>query len=309
MTRQPGSGLRWLATRLLPPATVERFVDPAMADLQHEYAAALARTRWRARGIRVAGTLRVLQVIALLSGRYGVERGWARLAHPHRSTVVITESALARTGAFTAISVIAMATGIAMIATRYRAYPGAELQIVVFSILSAFDAGALQFGFALALLIATTGAPGRRLKIAALLAMVVLFSVASVYMMNATLSSPQSLAGTALVDHPLAFVRPGDARSMLFAYATRFAAGVSPLLFCLFALALARRIRIALAFPTAVWVWVAYLVWFTWLRQPLITSSLPIRVAIWAPDVVIVLSTLLLAYTYTARAEPHAANA
>jgi hypothetical protein len=44
-------------------------------------------------------------------------------------------------------------------------------------------------------------------------------------------------------------------------------------------------------------VWAAYLVWFTWLRQPLLASSLPIRLAVWAPDVALVSLTLLLAYT------------
>jgi hypothetical protein len=299
MTTRPGTGLRRIAARLLPPATVERFVDPAVADLQHEYTAALARTRWRAQAIRVAGTLRLLQVIALLSGRYGLRRGWERLAHPNRAVVVITDRAMATVGGLTPTIAIGMAIATGMMAVRYSAYPGAELQISAFVVLSAFDAGCLQFGFALALLTTTRRTRAVRLKMTALLAMSLLFSAVSVYIIGVTLPSAQVLSPAALVDH--AFILPGDARSMLFAYGTRIAAGVSPLLFCVFALTLARRVRIAVAFPAAISVCAAYVVWFTWLRHPLIASSVPIRLAVWAPDVAIVLSTLLLAYAYTDR--------
>jgi hypothetical protein len=339
MTTRPGTGLRRTAARLLPPATVERFVDPAVADLQHEYTEALARSRWRARAIRVAGSLGLLPVIALLSGQYALQRGWERLCHPNRPAVAITGTAMAVMGSLTSIIAIAMTIAIAMMATRYGAYPGAELQISAFSLLSVFEAGGLQFGFALALLITIARTPARRLKVAAILTMIVVFSATSVWMMSVTLPSPRALSRTAPVDRSLtdtrsapgvtsaelqrfavdsagnrnaprrAFIRPDDARSMLFAYGTRIAAGVSPLLFCLFALTLARRFRIAVAFPMAVSAWAAYLVWFTWLRQPLIASSLPIRLAVWGPDVAIVLSTLLLAFAYTARTDPNPAGA
>jgi hypothetical protein len=148
--------------------------------------------------------------------------------------------------------------------------------------------------------------PARRLKIAGLLTMTALFSAASVYMIGVTLS-PHVASRLARAAHTLAFVRPNDSRSMLFAYGTRLAAGASPLLFCLFALTLARRVvRSAMAFPVAVSAWVAYLAWFTGLRQPLIASSLPIRPAVWAPDVAIVVAMLILAFAYRDRNVPEA---
>ncbi|HVZ20211.1 MAG TPA: hypothetical protein VG871_04075 [Vicinamibacterales bacterium] len=306
MTAQPGTVLHRFAARLLPAATVERFVDPAVADLQHEYAAALARSRWRARAIRVADTVRLLQVIGLLSCRYGLTRGWEHLFGPNQLAGAITSRTMAIIGAFTCVIASLMAVAIALMTTRSRAFAGAELQIAVFSLLSGFDAGAMQFGFMLALLIALVRTPARRLKVALLLGMTVLFSAVSIYAIGVTLSPPV-LSRMTLADHAVAFVQPGDARSMLFAYGTRIAAGVSPLLFCVLAFALGRRVRIAVAFPAAVSVYAAYLAWFTWLRQPLIASSLPIGLAVWAPDAAIVISTLLL--SYAARTQPGPAAA
>lgn len=297
MTTRPGTGLRRIAARLLPPATVERFVDPAVADLQYEYAAALAHP-WHACAIRLAGTLRVLEAIVLLSGRYGLGRGRERLCRPYRPILAVTDAAVTTISVLTPIITISMVIAISMMAVRYGAHPGAELQISAFSLLSAFDAGSLQFGFTLALLTTGSRAPARRLKIATLLAMSVLFSAASVYVIDVTLS-PGFLSRIALADH--GFVQPGDPRSMLFAYGTRIAAGMSPLLFCVFALTLARRVRMTVALPAAASLWAAYLLWFTWLRPLLIASSLPVRLAVWAPDAGILLSTLLLAFAYTTR--------
>ena len=296
MTGRPGITLRRVAAQLLPPATVERFIDPAVADLQHEYFEALTHTRWPARAIRITGTLRLLQVIALLSGQYGLQRGWDRLSHPYAATNVMTDRTMATVGSLTAPLAIGMTMAVSAMAIRYRTYPGAELQIVAFALLAAFGAGAIQFGFAMALLSAATRrTTARRLKIAGLLSMSVLFSAASVRIIGATLPLPSHLAAVG------AFIQPEDARSMLFAYGTRIAAGLAPLLLCVFALALARRYRVAVAFPAAVAVLVAYVVWFTWLRQPLIASSLPVALAVWAPDAAIILSTLLVAFAYTGR--------
>jgi lipopolysaccharide export LptBFGC system permease protein LptF len=55
MTR-PGTRLRAFAARLLDPATMERLIDPAIADLQHEHDDAIRRGHvWRGQCIRVAG--------------------------------------------------------------------------------------------------------------------------------------------------------------------------------------------------------------------------------------------------------------
>jgi hypothetical protein len=55
---RPGEGLRRLAARVCTPLTMERLVDPTVADLQIEHANALAAGRfWKARLVRIGGTL------------------------------------------------------------------------------------------------------------------------------------------------------------------------------------------------------------------------------------------------------------
>ena len=74
MTR-PGTRLRALARRFCDPATLERLIDPVLADLQFEHAEAVRDGRlWRARRIRLASYMAFCKVAALAvfaSGRHG----------------------------------------------------------------------------------------------------------------------------------------------------------------------------------------------------------------------------------------------
>jgi lipopolysaccharide export LptBFGC system permease protein LptF len=64
MTR-PGARLRSVATRFFDPSTMERLIDPAIADLQHEHDDAIRRGLvWRGRWVRTAGCIAVWKVIA-----------------------------------------------------------------------------------------------------------------------------------------------------------------------------------------------------------------------------------------------------
>jgi hypothetical protein len=65
MTR-PGARLRSWATRLLDPSTMERLIDPMIADLQCEHAEAVRHGRlWRARWVRVVSGIAFCKVAAL----------------------------------------------------------------------------------------------------------------------------------------------------------------------------------------------------------------------------------------------------
>jgi hypothetical protein len=65
MTR-PGARLRSVATRVFDPSTMERRIDPAIADLQHEYDDAIRRGLvWRGRWVHTAGCIAVWKVIAV----------------------------------------------------------------------------------------------------------------------------------------------------------------------------------------------------------------------------------------------------
>jgi hypothetical protein len=63
---KPGARLRALATRLCSGRAMERIVDPAIADLQHEYETATREgQRWRARAALCAGYVAVVKVMAI----------------------------------------------------------------------------------------------------------------------------------------------------------------------------------------------------------------------------------------------------
>lgn len=62
----PGSKLRALARRFCDQQTMERLIDPAIADLQCEYAEAIRRGQlWRSRWVRIAGYGAVAKVGAI----------------------------------------------------------------------------------------------------------------------------------------------------------------------------------------------------------------------------------------------------
>ena len=72
MTR-PGARLRSWASHLLDPSTMERLIDPAIADLQHEYDAALRRGLvWRGRVICLVGYCACLRVLTLAAVSHAV---------------------------------------------------------------------------------------------------------------------------------------------------------------------------------------------------------------------------------------------
>jgi lipopolysaccharide export LptBFGC system permease protein LptF len=68
MTR-PGTRLRAIAARLFDAQTMERYVDPAVTDLQTEYEEAVSHGRKRERArVFVAGYIGVIQVISIQGG-------------------------------------------------------------------------------------------------------------------------------------------------------------------------------------------------------------------------------------------------
>jgi hypothetical protein len=70
MTR-PGTRLRELAQRLCSRTAMERLIDPALADLQHEYEQAAQGGRvWRGRWIRLAGCAVFWKLTVIAVARY-----------------------------------------------------------------------------------------------------------------------------------------------------------------------------------------------------------------------------------------------
>jgi hypothetical protein len=61
---RPGDRLRALAVRWCQPRAMERLIDPVIADLQREYADAMAQCGpWRGRWVRLAGTVAFWKVL------------------------------------------------------------------------------------------------------------------------------------------------------------------------------------------------------------------------------------------------------
>jgi len=67
---RPGDGLRSCAARWCCSETMERIVDPLIADLQHEHARAVQEGRiWRSRAIHVAGWMACFKVLGICTWR------------------------------------------------------------------------------------------------------------------------------------------------------------------------------------------------------------------------------------------------
>ena len=97
MTR-PGARLRSLAARLLDPSTMERLIDPAIADLQHEHDEAIRRGLvWRGRWIRLAGYSAFWKVAVIAAARHAL----------HERTAA-DDRAVGRTVVFSLVAVIAL---------------------------------------------------------------------------------------------------------------------------------------------------------------------------------------------------------
>lgn len=72
MTR-PGARLRSLASRFLDPSTMEQLIDPAIADLQHEYDEAIrCGMVWRGRVICLVGYCACWEVLTIAAVRQAV---------------------------------------------------------------------------------------------------------------------------------------------------------------------------------------------------------------------------------------------
>jgi len=99
----PGRRLRAIAAGLFDPATLERLIDPAIADLQCEHAEAMRQGRlWRARWVRVASFIAFCKVAALAvfaSHRHGARAMVVALSAAALVTAMAICSALAGTAA------------------------------------------------------------------------------------------------------------------------------------------------------------------------------------------------------------------
>ncbi len=98
----PGTRLRALAARLFDQSTIDRLIDPAIADLQFEHGEAMRHGRlWRSRWIRVAGCIAFCKVAAqaIFEDRHGARAIAVALAAVTLVTAAAICSVLAGTPA------------------------------------------------------------------------------------------------------------------------------------------------------------------------------------------------------------------
>ena len=94
MTR-PGERIRVLALRLFEQKTMERLIEPAIADLQHEHDVAIRDgAAWRRRWVRVTGYVAVWKVFVIAATEHGPGEGSAADRRAVGRTIVFSLAAM-----------------------------------------------------------------------------------------------------------------------------------------------------------------------------------------------------------------------
>jgi hypothetical protein len=143
MTR-PGARLRSLAARLLDPSTMERLIDPAIADLQHEHEAAIrSGLVWRGRWIRLAGCSAFWKVAVIAAASRAL----------HERTVTDDRS-VGRTVGFSLLAIIALTALLLWpgFSTFHRRGTGTAVRLVLYLVPQAL-AIALPLGLVFGILL------------------------------------------------------------------------------------------------------------------------------------------------------------
>jgi len=251
--KRPGDRLRALAARVCSPATVERLIDPLIADMQFEHAAARqAGQTWRSRRVRLAGSLAVWRTIA-------VHGNWA----PIRAVgaAAADEGAVGRTIGYSAAAISAMALLLALLPfsqVERRVTDVNPGKLFVYLLPQAVPL-AIAFGLPLGIVIALRGRSVTRRVVWSVLAIAVscaaISFVVSGWVLPATnqafrvlVSGQPSVARGANemtlpeVTARLAWLRRrasvNDTLAFAFSYHVRLAASFAPIVMALFALSL-----------------------------------------------------------------------
>jgi hypothetical protein len=299
MTR-PGTHLRALAGRLCTAQMLQRYVDPAIADLQHEHAEAMSRGGpWRARCTRIGGTIRAVQVIAVVSVWNAVE-WWQSESRPLVSLTVATTLTVAAvlTVTLTALQLSRF--------PQFIADAHVSRALLALYLLPSTVIVVLPFAFALALAwVARHRVLDTRMIVIAALLSLVSLAVVDRILPTANQAFRIALLGKSNVapglnEMPLATLHrlmrdnPHAGRAA-YAFHSRLAIAVTPLGMLLFANAVSRRraaARTLLVIATSL----AYVGWSMgihdgdeWL------VAWPVALLVWAPNLTIAAVSLLAA--------------
>lgn len=319
--KRPGDTLRSLAARVCSATTMERLIDPVIADMQCEHAEAARQGRmWLCCWIQLAGWLAFWRGVAM----YSIER----LKDGMRECLSRDEAVIGRTlGFITAVTVMVML----LMELPYTIGAGrsigmgrrlaalAFLHLLPWAFPIAVSVGVL-FGTAYGL----RGRPitprvrratltiGAGCAVAAFIAMAWIIPVGNRYFRQVyfpdRIMTKESWGPPALTLHELnlkidelkgrGMGRSYYAQTFVFNYHTRLALSATPLLFGLFALVLSeatrRRRSYAVISLIALAASVAY--WALLYASRVALSSLWIPGALWMPNLIFLAATLFLVH-------------
>jgi hypothetical protein len=317
MTR-PGERLRTLAARVFDRRTMERVVDPLLADLQVEYAEAIRRGQvWRTRWVLLSGHVAFLKTIGLC-GAEGVMRllrGWN----------VEDRSTMSRTLGFS-IAAIAAATVVLEMPPLLRGrFVPRDPRLLIYLMPQALVL-AVPVGITVGILLGLRGRIVSRRSTGALLIIAILCSVASLVTMAWILPLANQQArelffgpvGTNLMKgvneltlgelgreidsyrrtgvwSTNLIMGPEVLQDLRFSYHVRWALSCGTLVLALFALSVTRRIvarwTVALA---ALGAFSGYY-WLLWIgRKAALQDTLPAIVGAWLPNAVFAVVSVAL---------------
>jgi lipopolysaccharide export system permease LptF/LptG-like protein len=302
----PGDRLRSFARRICAPATLERVIDPLIADLQFERTNALRAGRiWRARRLQFAGYLAFWRTIGMQTSRTaaGALAAWAA-ADRH---------AMSRTLGFSAaaISVTAVLLALLPFSQVERRIADAPAGLLFAYVLPQAVPLAIAFGLPLGIVIALRGRPVTRRVVWPILAMAAACAAISFIVSGWVLPAANQAFRLLVSGHPslarganeltlpeltarLAWLRRraavNDTLAFVFSYHARLAVSVAPVLMALFALSLRAATR-RTAVPSAI-IALALIAYVGYGAVVVIGPALsggwpPVWAFIWFPNIVV----------------------
>ena len=298
----PGTRLRALAARLLDRSTMDRLIDPMIADLQCEHADAVRHARlWRARWVRIASFIAFFKVAIL-----------AACAADSRGARAIVVSLLAAT------LVTAMAIVAALAGTPATIHTRGNMVWLIFYLVPQALAISLPVCVALGLFIWLRGngaEPATRRTVLWVMRLALLLAIVNVGWITpaANTAYRNVVTGDKALRGPneLTFIELGERMHngsaeialdgplpMAFALNARLAVAIAPVLLSVLALAGAtavrRRSAAAVVFATLA-VFVGCYVLVPDSDVAILMSWLPAAAIAWLPDGLVMIATLSVA--------------
>jgi hypothetical protein len=303
--KRPGTRIRAIAKSLCNARTMERFVDPTIADLQSEYEEAVNDGRtWERARIWIAGHIAVIQVIALHGGLKAMDIP-RDLTDDDRRAVLRT---------------ILASTVIAVIGTLVLAMIPVKTFATLFDLRRALELsfylipGALPISIPIGLTFGTLWGlrrmwASRRTRMAVLLlafgASLASFATLAWVMPASNQAFRVSMLGRPLPKGPneltigelrQRLATPSDSPSLALAYHARWALGSAPFFLAVFALTFTSRrqwSRAMLVLSGVVMFFIYYVVMSS-ARGLGLDQTIPPIAAAWAPNLAFVMLSLVI---------------